>query len=589
MKGKILIIPIIAMSFIFAPLSNIVTAQDEEDEEGKIVARIDFDPKTDGFRFKNYGRYHDGSNDLDAEDLILMFGADKVCIEGTTAKDCVLYETADRWMQEHIEAMRGGHCDGFSVASMRTWLDQPFKGKATPEQWQKDAGVTSDLEFDDYLSNYIAYYHSLQGLKEVNTFRAKSFKIPPTGIVKLLIESFQNGKEYYTLGVGMRVNGKYTRGHSILPFAVEDMGDGVFRIHVYDNNFPGETKYVTVDSKTETWRYRTASDPSKTASDYVGSVKTETLSLKKMSDRNRKKYECPFGEDTEGSEGNEGSANAVAEEIYFSFSGEGDLLITDPNGKQIGYDGKNKSEVNQISGAEIIYDDGGLDLNYSPLYVLPYNAAAKKPYQVLISGKDLKTEVNADLEIAGPGFVVGLEDLLLDTKEELVVSVSPDGQTLTFTASADGETPTIYVTTEDGPDKPSYSFEVGGVSIDAGKTLTMTVDIDKGKVFFKDNDSNEDAYDVHFERTNANGTKVKFDQDDLNMKGKDSFEVDLNKWDNTNKPCIKDDDDGDGFEDETCDEDGGGNKPPDDGEYNVQTIFQTGSSPAWFVSYFRSH
>lgn len=227
-------------------------------------------------------------------------------------------------------------------------------------------------------------------------------------------------------------------------------------------------------------------------------------------------------------------------------------MITDPNGKQIGYDGKKKSEVNQISGAEIVYNDGGLDLNYSPAYVLPYNATAKKPYQVFISGKDLKQEVNADLEIAAPGFVVGLEDVLLDPKEELMVSISPDGGTITFTASADSETPTIFMTTEDGPNKPSYSFEVGGVAIDAGTTLTMIVDIDKSKVYFKDNDGNEDAYDIHFERTNADGTKIKFDQNDLNMKGKDSFEVDFTKWDSTNKPCIEDDDDGNGFDDEEC-------------------------------------
>ena len=442
-------------------------------------------------------------------------------------------------MQERIESMIGGHCDGFSVTSMRNWLDQPFKGRFKPGQWQKNAGATSDLEFDEKLANYIAYYHSLQLLKEVNTFRTKSFKFPPTGIVKLLIESFQTGKEYYTLGVGMKVNGKYARGHSILPFAVEDEGDGIFRIHVYDNNFPGETKFVTVDSKTETWRYRTASDPSKTANDYVGSKKTETLSLKKMSDRNRKKYECPFGQDSEGSEGSEGSKNNT-EEIYFSFSGEGDLLITDPNGKQIGYDGKKKAEINQIPDAQIIYDDGGLDLNYSPDYVLPYDAAAKKAYQLLLSGKDLKERTKADLTVSGPGFVVGLDGVLLDPKEELLVSISPDGETLTFTASADGKTPSIYVTTENGPDKPSYKFEIGGVEIDAGKTLTMKVDVGKGKVYFNDNDGNEDAYDIHFERTNADGTKIKFDQNDFNPKGKDSFEVDINNWDAKTKPCVKD-------------------------------------------------
>ncbi len=36
------------------------------------------------------------------------------------------------------------------------------------------------------------------------------------------------------------------------------------------------------------------------------------------------------------------------------------------------------------------------------------------------------------------------------------------------------------------------------------------------------------------------------------MQGKDSCEVDFSKWDGRNKPCVEDDDDGDGFADETC-------------------------------------
>jgi hypothetical protein len=284
MKGKSFM-TIVAMLFAFALFAGAGQAQAEQ---GKIIAEIDFDPTSDGFSFRNYGRDHDGSNDLDADDLIQMFGVDKVCIEGKTADDCVLYETADRWIEDRIKGMEGGHCDGFSVTTMRLWLNQPFRGKAKPEHWQREAKITGDLEFDDFLSNYIAYYHTLQSLKEVSTFRKKTFRIPPTGIVKLLIESFQTGKEYYTLGIGMRENGKYTRGHSILPFAVEEMEGGDYRIHVYDNNFPGQTKYVTVEKETETWHYNTASDPNDTAREYVGDRETRTMSLKKMSDRNRK-------------------------------------------------------------------------------------------------------------------------------------------------------------------------------------------------------------------------------------------------------------------------------------------------------------
>ena len=52
MKRKTLFITIIAMLFVFSPLTSMVQAQNSQ---GKIIASIDFDPKSDGFGFRNYG------------------------------------------------------------------------------------------------------------------------------------------------------------------------------------------------------------------------------------------------------------------------------------------------------------------------------------------------------------------------------------------------------------------------------------------------------------------------------------------------------------------------------------------------------
>src|SRR2546423_14275820 len=71
--------------------------------EGEIVATIGFDPKVNGFGFRNFGKNPDFEEDLTADDMIRMFGADNVCMEGSTAKDCVMYETTERWIEEAIE------------------------------------------------------------------------------------------------------------------------------------------------------------------------------------------------------------------------------------------------------------------------------------------------------------------------------------------------------------------------------------------------------------------------------------------------------------------------------------------------------
>src|SRR5438105_12596041 len=93
--------------------------------EGEIVATIGFDPKVNGFGFRNFGKNPDYEEDLTADDMIRMFGADNVCMEGTTPKDCVLYETTERWIEEAIEKMNNGHCDGFSVSSLRMFVGKP--------------------------------------------------------------------------------------------------------------------------------------------------------------------------------------------------------------------------------------------------------------------------------------------------------------------------------------------------------------------------------------------------------------------------------------------------------------------------------
>ncbi len=46
--------------------------------EGEIIASIGFDPKINGFGFRNFGENPDYEEDLTADDMIRMFGAENV-------------------------------------------------------------------------------------------------------------------------------------------------------------------------------------------------------------------------------------------------------------------------------------------------------------------------------------------------------------------------------------------------------------------------------------------------------------------------------------------------------------------------------
>lgn len=542
--------------------------------EGELIASIGFDPKVNGFGFRNFGANPDYDEDLTADDMIRMFGAENVCIEGSTAKDCVLYETAERWIEEAEKKMDGGHCDGFSVASLRMFVGKAFKGRKKPADFQRGAVNLFDLQKNQTTSNYVSYYQTLTFLKETYLFRTPTFQKKPSEILAMIGQAMEAKKDYYTLEVWMTEAGKYTRGHSILPIAIEDMGGGIYRIDVYDNNYPGQTKYVTVNAKAQTWRYHTANNPAETARDYIGGATTHTLGLKRLSDRSRPRYECPFcdvdedkasdDEDASYKSGNlptfmnasfavkSNNPTARAETLTISSSGDVDLLIADPTGKRIGYDIPKKLTVNEIPDAieNLIAGDGEIDT--SPEYVLPINAANKKPYKINIGGTD--SHETADIQICGAGFVVGFAGISVDKGESLNMTVSQDGRELTFTASADGETPTIYISTDSGADKPSYEFEIGGITLAGGKTVSVKLDLTKGLLYFKDDDGDTDKYDVKISRTNPNGKVDVFNEYDMDIGKDNDYVLNFGAWDGKGPICVKDDAQESNFDKDECHE-----------------------------------
>ncbi|MCZ7671246.1 MAG: hypothetical protein M5U34_30985 [Chloroflexi bacterium] len=47
----------------------------------------------------------------------------------------------------------------------------------------------------------------------------------------------------------------FSGGHAITPYAVEDQGDGIFHVYVYDNNYPNLPRIMEINRDAETWSY----------------------------------------------------------------------------------------------------------------------------------------------------------------------------------------------------------------------------------------------------------------------------------------------------------------------------------------------
>ncbi len=238
------------------------------------------------------------------------------------------------------------------------------------------------------------------------------------------------------------------------------------------------------------------------------------------------------------------------ESLTISSSGDVDLLITDGTGKSIGYDVAKRVTVNNIPGATENLIPGYGEEDTPPEYNLPIDPANKKPYKITIGGTD--SEELADLQIYGPGFVVGFADISVDKGESLNTTVSQDDRELTFTASADGETPTIYLSTDSGPDKPSYEFEIGGITLAGGKTVSVKLDMEKGLIYFKDDDGDTDKYDIKISRTNPNGKVDVFDEYDMDVGKDNNYVLNFGAWDGKGTICVKDDANEANFDKDEC-------------------------------------
>jgi hypothetical protein len=376
-----------------------------------------FQPNPDGYSFPNYGNgSHYYQDDLGAGDLINMFGAGTVCASGSTLADCVLTAAAEAWRQQVFNWMNGGHCEGMAVTSLRFFKGQTYyTGDTTPGDFQAGAQTVYDLARSQAIDNYIAYYFALQDVEEVwqpTEFIRENYT--PRQQLEMVRQELRDGNDPYTLNV---YDADFTVGHAIVPYDVQDRGGGLYRLYVYDNNNPGDdNRYITFDTNNDTWYYTAT---------FVGNADTKSLSLSRISLRTGEPFTCPFAVG--------GSA------VEFFLTNGGDVLITNARGQRIGYDPATGQMVNEIPDAHVVYLRGV----HGPKYWIPLGEAGEV-YSVAVSGANISAQVETDLVMVGPGYVVGFEDIQLQPSQTLRVSMSADGRQLVFEEGQTAPSPQVF-------------------------------------------------------------------------------------------------------------------------------------------------
>ncbi|MGB5013199.1 MAG: hypothetical protein WBO68_04150 [Pyrinomonadaceae bacterium] len=591
-----------------------------------IVASLNFTPKFDGFGFENYtSKEHDGSKDMNAADMVRMFGPAAVCKNaGATAANCVMKASAREWMDGELESMGSGHCEGMAVACLRFNKQLPFKGKRGASDFRLGVKKPFDLELDPLLANYIAYYWATQSLPEVQELGEEWSKKGPLAIVNELIRSMNAGDETYTFGICKRSGEECEEGHAITPFAVEDAGSS-YKVHVYDNNDPGETKILTIQKGGKnTWNYVAAINPGAKADTYTGDKTTNSLEIVPTTKREGRCFTAPFDESDKLATGcgietvmpgvaakptpiptkptatPKPAVTTVAAPAArprfadFFLTGDGDMMIVDEKERRLGYDPDRDAYFNEIPGAKKTNNIGGKGFDM-PHYNVPF-ANGDKFYTVVFSGDNLEEESVMDFVFTGPGFSVGLDGIMLDPGEFLVAAFSSDGEKISMEMSKDGEMPEVFYSV-DTPKKsfkaeikPSRSKAAGSVKSAGGGLVSIrekdlpsiSIDFtDSDDLQIRDNIDGDEGYDVDIEQFDANGKTDSISLNDVGAGegGTDAYEIELGRWAGGDKIGVKHDDEGDGFanDDEEFEDDEPNDIPDDSGEQSdlMRSIYKS--------------
>ncbi len=477
---------------------------------GEVIFDFGFTPEENGFSFENYGDEIRVTN-LTEDELRRMFG-DQVCaqLDGNT---CILTPPAAQWMEQINEDMAGGHCEGMAVLSLMM-----YTGEISPLDF--GGNLASDLDVsDEALQREIAYWWATQ---TVDPTASSVIRGTPMEILEY-IQQMDANSETYTIGI----YNERGEGHAITPFGVEDKGDGLYAILAYDNNYPGQTRELYIDSRDNSWTYETSINPQVDTDVWSGNADTETLDLTPTSTRTEFQA-CPFCEGGYARAGKMAAASQPLNQIFLD--GEGHILITDDNGNRLGYvDGQ---IVNEIPGATYTkYRMLASGNTPEPIYSVP----ASLDLTITIDGSQLEEETLTDLILIGPGYTIGVESIYLAPDQVDVAYFYPTDKMIAYETTSDESPSIIFGIENPGAD---YYFEVYGADMTGGGIITAWLDTSAGDLIINTEKLNgEGSFNFYMTRI-TDEIEEEFYAEDIVLKEGALIYINYAEWTDANPEGI---------------------------------------------------
>ena len=521
-----LLIRAYAIAVLTSALTGAVPVIAEDGEKGgasgKILADSGFRPRPNGFGFENWGGDQYPVSNLTGDEAAYLFG-DRVCarFEGDS---CVPTAAAKLWLTEMNQMMQGGRCEGMAALSAAFHVQEETVG---------DYGAKQPFELkpnDATLMRTISTYFVTQALEPVQSTAGATRGWTLQQIVDQLMKSLKPGGDYMTLGI-YGSDG----GHAVTPYKVEELGAGLYRVFVYDNNYPGSEKYIDIDVPRDRWVYAGAAlNPKEDPAPWEGGA--GTMDLTPLSIR-YEALECPFCGDhvaptrpqaPAAPEKPRKPAVASGDYIVFTPARCSQLQATRKSDKKQLSAGK-KGAKNELGKASMVALRGARgcvvrlpkDQQYD-LAIMDDGRPSRKPETGLV--------------IFGPGNVYSVSNIALSPTTTQRVSFDKDR----FEFQAGGvQKPTIRIAGDRAGGNTIY--EVTGFTLSDGRTFGAKED-DTGKVTFNDDDPSLDTCDISAEEIDVDGSES-FEVEDIDLGDDGQVIVDI---DDEGRLDVDLDSDGDG-------------------------------------------
>ena len=484
------------------------------------VVDMGFRVNPDGYSFPNYGG--NTPTDFTIDDLVQMFGRSAVCTNTTGV--CQPREAATAWRNQIVSFMNGGHCDGFTTTALRF-----FKDIDQQSTFQSGASSTYQLALAN-MRRRIAYFWALQVPNPVGAARNNALSKTPTQVLQQLYLAMSgSAPDPVTLII---YNAAGNSGHSVLPYAIEDAGNGIYRVRVYDNNHPNDAnRHVTINTTNNTWSYDLGGGLG-TWDGFIGVIALSTYGQQPV---------CPW---CAGSLREEGPPPPTASEgvtatprVQTMMQGDGDLLVTDSEGRRLGTVGG--QFIDEMPDAYASVLPGGLGQESPPVFYLPEN----KPLTLAVSGAFGQSQ----LVQYGPGYAVVINGFIVSPQTSQRVGISANGQSLSLSPTTD-QTPDLSLIAES--DNGSLWLGVSDAQVEGGDTVSLRRDPSSGQFIYSRRDAGQSSYTLDIRRVTANGPQA-FSHRQISIGALDTHYIQYGSWNGQGAVTVRIDQQSDGSIDET--------------------------------------